>query len=72
MWVSNSACVCVTGRRDVARPRGTGHASPGTRNRQHTAGPRAVEYTHIRRPVPAHTAVSKHRPRPAQAAARPR
>eukprot|EP00966_Prymnesium_polylepis_P290442 6709177-Prymnesium_polylepis.1 len=33
-----------------------------------TAGPLAVEYTHIyRRPVPAHTAVSKHRPRPAQA-----
>ena len=60
-------CVCVTGRRDEALGRGTrrGRATD-------TAGPRAVEHTHIGRPVPAHTAVSKHQPRPAQAAARPR
>eukprot|EP00966_Prymnesium_polylepis_P133825 3093624-Prymnesium_polylepis.1 len=67
MCVHDCACACVTGRRDVARGRGTrrGHATD-------TAGPRAVEYTKIRRPVPAPTAVSEHRPRPAQAAAHPR
>eukprot|EP00966_Prymnesium_polylepis_P004054 92648-Prymnesium_polylepis.1 len=43
----------------------TGHATD-------TVGPRAVEYTQIKHPVPAPPAVSKHRPRPAQAAARPR
>eukprot|EP00966_Prymnesium_polylepis_P167216 3865609-Prymnesium_polylepis.1 len=43
---SVKVCVCVlTGRRDVARGRG---ASAGRAT--DTAGPRAVEYTQIRRP----------------------
>eukprot|EP00966_Prymnesium_polylepis_P074530 1729887-Prymnesium_polylepis.1 len=66
MLVSDSA-TCVTGRRDEARGRGTRR-----RRATDTAGPRAVEYTGIGRPVPAHTTVSKHQPRPTQAAARPR
>eukprot|EP00966_Prymnesium_polylepis_P131590 3043468-Prymnesium_polylepis.1 len=58
--------VCATGRRGVARGRGTGHAS-GTCNRHGEATRGRVPF---RSPVPATapTAVSKHRPRPAQAA----
>jgi hypothetical protein len=65
MYVAHSGGACLL------RVDGTWHADGGTRATD-TAGPRAVEYTQIRRPAPAPTAVSKRRSRPAQAAARPR
>eukprot|EP00966_Prymnesium_polylepis_P203280 4709462-Prymnesium_polylepis.1 len=46
---------------DGARPR----VRPGTRNR-HCGATRGRVHTQIRRSVPAPTAVSKHRPRPAR------
>eukprot|EP00966_Prymnesium_polylepis_P241908 5594141-Prymnesium_polylepis.1 len=48
---TGTAGVCY-GRRDEARGRGTRRGRATT----DMAGPRAVEYTHIGRPVPAHTA----------------